>query len=82
MISIELNNETKRSIELSTGIPYSQIEELDAESIDRLIEEKIKKPLSIVHAKRDWRLPARGGVFLTLNRFVSMSQIDKKISLI
>ena len=82
MIDLSLNKETKRYIELSTGIPFHKIEELDAESIDRLIEKKNNKLLSIDYSKKDPRLPARGGVFLALKRYIEISDVDKKLSLI
>jgi len=74
-----LNNETMRNIEYSTGISFSDIEKLDALSIDKRIEEKIKKPLALNYSERDKRLPSRGGVFLALRRYIKMSVIDKKI---
>ena len=82
MINLSLNNDTKRHIAYSTGISFSEIERLDALSIDKLIEKKNNKPLSIDYSKRDARLPARGGVFLTLKRYINMSYINKKLSAI
>jgi len=82
MINLSLNNDTKRYIELSTGIPFSKIEELDAESIDKLIEKKNNKPLSIDYSEKDTRLPCRGGIFLALKRYIKMSDVDKKLSVI
>jgi hypothetical protein len=79
-IDISLNEKTKRSIERSVGVPYSTICELDALSIDKMIEKKTKKPLVLDYGKRDLRLPARGGVFLALRRYIKMSLIDKKLS--
>ncbi|MDR0546613.1 MAG: hypothetical protein LBG77_03380 [Dysgonamonadaceae bacterium] len=60
MIDIALNEKTKRSIERSTGISYATIVDSDALSLDKLLEQKIKKSLSFNYAKRDGRLPARG----------------------
>lgn len=82
MINLSLSNSTKRHIEYSTGISYSEIEELDALSIDKLIEKKNNKPLSIDYAKRDLRLPSRGGVFLALRRYIKMFDVDKRLGLI
>ncbi|GHS97436.1 hypothetical protein FACS189421_04240 [Bacteroidia bacterium] len=80
MIDISLNPKTKRSIERSTGIPYSEIEKLDAESIDKLIEKKINKTIQMEYGVRDRRLPARGGVFLALRRYLKLTDIDRKLS--
>jgi hypothetical protein len=80
MIDISLNEKTKSAIERSVGVPYSTICESDATSIDKMIEEKIKKPLSLNYGERDTRLPARGGVFLALRRYLKMSFVDKKLS--
>jgi hypothetical protein len=79
MIDISLNKKTKRSIARSVGVPYDTICSLDALSIDKIIEKKIKKPLSLNYGKRDLRLPARG-VLLALGRYIEMSRVDKKLS--
>jgi hypothetical protein len=79
MIDISLNDRTKRSIEHSTGIPFSDIEKLDAEDIEKRIEENTKKTIGRNYGPRDRRLPARGGVFLTLKRYIRLSDIDKKL---
>ena len=65
---ITLNQESKRSIEKSTGLSYAQITTMEMEDIDRAIEKKIGKKLKFNH-KEDSRLPKRGSVYLTLNRF-------------
>jgi hypothetical protein len=80
MIDISLNEKTKFAIERSVGVPYSTICESDALSVDKMIEKKIKKPLGLDYRKRDLKLPARGGVFLALRRYIKMSDIDKKLS--
>ena len=79
MINIALNKKTIESIVRSTGIPFAEIRNLDAESIDKRIEENKKKPI-LRNSKRDRRLPARGTVFLTLKRYIKLSDIDKKLS--
>ena len=81
MIDISLTSETKRNIEFSTGIPIAEIERLDAESIDKLIEKRIKKPLEI-DPKIDPRLPRRGSIYLLLARYLKMLDIDKKLNAI
>jgi len=79
MLNLSLTAETMQNIEYSTGISFSQIEKLDALSIDKLIEKKIKKPLTLNYSERDKRLPSRGGVFLALRRYIKMSDINKKL---
>jgi hypothetical protein len=80
MIDISLNEKTKFAIERSVGVPFSTICELDALSIDKIIEKRTKKSLGLNYGKRDLRLPARGGVFLALRRYVKMSRIDRRLS--
>ena len=80
MLDLSLKNETKRYISLSTGIPFHEIEELDAESIERRIEQKIKKPLIITYSKRDRRMPVRGNVHILLERYIDMSIINEKLN--
>jgi hypothetical protein len=81
MIDISLSEETKKNIELSIGIPIEKIESLDAVSVDKLIEEQNKKSL-VINSNKDPRLPERGSVYLTLNRYIEMLNIDKKLSAI
>jgi hypothetical protein len=80
MLNISLNAITKRNIELSTGIPYEEIELLDAESIEKRIEENKKKPIIRNYGKIDRRLPMRGMVYLSLKRYIKMSDISKRLS--
>jgi len=80
MIDLSLNSDTRRHIELSTGIPFQKIIELDALSIDKLIEKKNNKPLEIDYLPRDVRLPSRGGVYLALKRYIKMLDVDKKLN--
>jgi hypothetical protein len=80
MIDISLNEKTKRAIERSVGVPYATICESDALSLDKMIVKKTKRTLGLDYGKRDSRLPARGGVFLALRRYIKMSRIDKKLS--
>jgi hypothetical protein len=80
MIDVSLNDQSKRSIEQRTGIPYNVIVSSDAMTIDRMIEKKIGKSLSLDYSPRDKRLPARGGVFLAMKKYIKMSDIDKYLS--
>jgi hypothetical protein len=77
-MDISLNAVTKCSIERSTGIPYAEIEKLDAEEIGKLIE-KNKRRLIVRDYQRDSRLPFRGSVLLSLGRYIKMSDIDKQL---
>jgi hypothetical protein len=47
--------------------------------MDKMIEKKNKKLLGLDYGKKDLRLPARGGVFLSLKRYIKMSCIDRKL---
>jgi hypothetical protein len=56
------------------------MEKMDAETIEKHIEEKAKTAIIRNYKKKDPRLPARGGVFLTLKRYIKLSDIDKKLN--
>jgi hypothetical protein len=80
MLNISLNAVTKRNIELSTGIPYEDIESLDAEGIEKRIEENKRKPIIRSYGKIDRRLPVRGMVYLSLKRYIKISDVNKRLS--
>ena len=80
MINLSLNSKSKESIEKSTGIKFDLLVRMDALSIDREIEKKIKKRLFFNYGERDKRLPARGAVFLSLRKYIKMSDVDEKLS--
>jgi hypothetical protein len=80
MIDISLNEKTRRSIERSVGDSFSTICESAPQCIDKKIEKKNKKGLGLDYGARDSRLPARGGVFLALRRYIKIADIDKKLS--
>jgi hypothetical protein len=80
MIDISLNEKTKHAIECSTGVSFSDIEQLNIEEIEKRIEKKIKKPIVRDYQNIDRRLPARGNVFLSLKRYIKLSDIDKKLN--
>jgi hypothetical protein len=80
MIDITLNDKTKRAIECSTGISFSEIEKLDFDDIEKRIVKKIKNPIVRDYKNGDSRLPARGNVFLSLRRYIKLSDIDKKLN--
>ena len=77
---ITLNQESKRSIEKTTGLSYAQITTMEMEDIDNAIEKKIGKKLKF-SSKEDSRLPRRGSVYLTFNRFFNFNhkKMDKFI---
>lgn len=78
-IQIQLNDESKQSIEHSTGLTFSELERMSAEEIDTAIEKKIKKRLTWNLRRNDTRLPFRGSVYLTMKRFITFNA-DKKLS--
>jgi len=80
MLDFTLNNQTMQSIEYSTGIPFSKIQNLDAISIDKLIEKKINKPLSLNYTDKDKRLQSRGNIFIFNKMYIKMDDIDKKLN--
>jgi hypothetical protein len=80
MIDISLNEKTKHVIERSTGISFSELKKLDIQNIEKRIEVKIKTPIMRNYKNHDRRLPARGGVFLALKRYIKLSDIDKKLN--
>ena len=77
---ITLNRASKKSIEKVTGLSYEKITSMSVEDIDSAIEKKIGKKLRFCN-KRDDRLPSRGSVYLTLNRFFDFNRkkMDKFI---
>jgi hypothetical protein len=80
-MQISLNQESKRSIEKTTGLSYDQITSMELGDIESAIEKKIGKKLKFKH-KRDSRLPSsRGSVYLFLNRFFDFNRkkMDKFI---
>ncbi|MDR0605990.1 MAG: hypothetical protein LBG80_17010 [Bacteroidales bacterium] len=80
MINITLNDKTKRDIECSTGISFSDIEKLDFDEIEKHIVKKIRKSIVRDYKNVDRRLPARGNVFLSLRRYIKLSDIDKRLN--
>lgn len=75
-----LNNETKLSIERTTGICYNDILSMDIEELENKIEKKVGKKLTF-KLTSDKRLPSRGSVYLFLHRFFDFNskKMDKFI---
>ena len=74
-----LSEETKNNIQEDVGIPMDEMLSMSATSIDAIIEKKIRKKL-VLKQTNDSRLRSRGSVYLFLNRFLHMDDIDKKLS--
>ena len=74
-----LSEETKNNIQEDVGIPMDEMLSMSATSIDTKIEKKIRKKL-VLKQTNDSRLRSRGSVYLFLNRFLHMDDIDKKLS--
>ncbi len=68
-LALELNEETKRAIERSTKVSFSELEKLDAISIDKKIEAANNFKLSFPE-RLDSRAPGRGSVYVAFNRFI------------
>ena len=79
-MQISLNQKSKEAIEKITGLTYDQITSMEIEDIESSIEKKIGKKLNFRH-KKDSRLPSRGSVYLSLNRFFDFNhkKMDKFI---
>lgn len=78
-LALELNEKTKRSIERSTGLSFSEIERMDATDIDQAISEKIGKELKLDLNRTRRPVTGRGSVYLALSRFLKFN-VDKKLS--
>lgn len=78
---IELNSQTKSSIERSTGLSFEKILLMSAEEVDAAIEKKIGKKLKLDLNFRQSKFPfsVRGSVYLALGRFLKFD-VDKKIA--
>ena len=78
--SLKLNENTKRAIERSTGIPFCEMELMDAMSIDKRIEQNKNIKLSYP-TEVDSRAPGRGSVYMTLNRVIRYTpeSLDKAL---
>ena len=76
---MELNEASKESIFLATGITYEDLIDMDFEEIDKTISKKIGKKIQYMKPK-DTRLFGRGQVYFTLGRLLNKDKIDKKIS--
>ena len=79
-MQITLNQESKRSVEKMTGLSYDQIISMEIEDVESAIEKKIGKKLKF-NTEKDSRLPNRGSVYLSLNRFFDFNhkKMDKFI---
>lgn len=69
-MSFALNEQTKRSIEKNTGIPYDEIISMDVEALDKRICKKIGKKRLAFNPDNDTRLPGmRGAIYWSLGRW-------------
>jgi hypothetical protein len=81
-MSSALNEQTKRSIEKNTGIPYDDIVSMDVEELERRICEKVGKKRLAFSSDSDPRLPGmRGAIYWSLERWFSFNakKMDKYI---
>jgi hypothetical protein len=75
---VYLNEKSRLAIEKSVGLSFESIKTMDAEEIDKHIENKIGKKLEI--DKKGGRFFGRGSVYLYLGRLLDIYIIDKILS--
>ena len=78
MRSFKLNNRTKESIHVGTGMSTDFIANTDIDMIDSNIESRIGKKLTFSTVIGG--LIPRGSVYLMFQRFFSREEIDRKLS--
>ncbi len=74
-----LNDKSQEIIKKIIGLSYDEITTMDAEDIDKLIEQKIGKTLEL-KSSNDQRLEGRGSVYMALKRFLSLKSTDEYLS--
>jgi hypothetical protein len=82
-MSFALNEQTKRSIEKTTGIPYNEIIAMDVDVLDEKILEKVGKKRLPFNSDDDSRLPnMRGAPYWNLGRLFSFNtkKMDRYIN--
>lgn len=77
MKQFKLSEQTKKSIEKTTGLNYETIVNSDVAEIDRKIEKKTGKKLRF--STHVGGLQPRGSVYLMLNRFITAKDINRSI---
>jgi hypothetical protein len=81
-MNISLSEETKMSVERTTGMSYDEILSIDADEQTRRIEKKIGRKLQFIPVNDTrFRFFMRGSALLYLNRFFvfDSNEMDKKI---
>ena len=73
-----LNEQSRKSVEETTGIPFDMIMDMDFDDIDKKIEQRIRKKLTFMKASDSAILP-RGQVYYETNRMIDMADIDKEL---
>lgn len=75
----KLNQKSKNRISKSVGLPFEQVVSMDVEDLDNQIEKQIGKKLYPSYRKGN-TLINRGSVYMYLQRLISRSSIDEKLS--
>jgi hypothetical protein len=73
-----LSDESRRSIQDSTGLSVEQIADMDFEEIDTKISHKLGRKVS--GYIKDDALLGRGQVYLAENRFISAAEVERGLA--
>lgn len=73
-----LSDESRRSIQDSTGLSVEQIADMDFEEIDTKISHKLGHKVS--GYIKDDALLGRGQVYLAENRFISAAEVERGLA--
>lgn len=73
-----LSDESRRSIQDSTGLSVEQIADMDFEEIDTKISHKLGRKVS--GYIKDDALLGRGQVYLAKNRFISAAEVERGLA--
>lgn len=76
-MDFKLNDKTKASINRTLGMDYNTLISLDVEEIDRHIEKRTGKKLSL--SSSFGNLVNRGSLYIYFNRFFTEEGIEKKL---
>lgn len=73
-----LNEKTRKDLSRKLGKTYDEIQQMSAEELDALVEERIGKKLTPAFSLQN--MVNRGSVYLFFRRLTSMTEINKRLA--
>lgn len=73
-----LKQKIKKDIRNKVGLTVDEISSMSSEQINKHIEKRLRKKIPMAYP--DYRIEARGSVYISLKRFLSRAKRDQKLA--